>query len=296
LSQGKYHGKPLSATEVIRLYDAGERDFRGTILRGCDFFGVDLSGADFSGADIRSANFTLTVLKEANFTQVKCGVQKRWLLLKVILMTWFLTLFSAVSSAAKNSYLEHLIRPEYASQNNNIFNALNAITILFVFTAITTKVFSWRSAIFISMTGLILGISSISIVGANQSFGILAFSGIIFIFVTPFLSPYLVPNMSASLAVCTVPIIIIIVASELSIGIIQTFLLVRYTDGRYGLTDWSDEIGMASFALTPLILFVVVCIWSEKSSFLWIVRLLKGFSVEFGTNFSGADLSYTNKK
>ena len=259
LSQGKYHGKRFSATEVTRLYDAGERDFRGAILRGCDFFGVDLSKADFSGADIRSTNFTLAVLKEANFTQVKCGVQKRWLLLKIILMTWFLTLFSAVSSAAKNSYLEHLIRPDYASQNTSAFNILTAITILFIFAAITTKVFSWRSAIFISMIGLILGEISISIIGANQSFEFLASLGAIFIFVTPFLSPYLIPNISTSLAVCIVPVIIVIIASTLSIGIIKIFLLIRYSDGEYGLTNWSDEIGMASFILTPLILFVVVC-------------------------------------
>lgn len=68
LSQGKYHGKPLSATEVIRLYDAGERDFRGAILRGNTFHKANLSGADFSGADIRSARFVDATLQNTNPT------------------------------------------------------------------------------------------------------------------------------------------------------------------------------------------------------------------------------------
>jgi uncharacterized protein YjbI with pentapeptide repeats len=55
--RGKYHGQRLKAKEVLRLYAAGERDFRGAILRGCNFRDADLSEADFSGADIRSARF-----------------------------------------------------------------------------------------------------------------------------------------------------------------------------------------------------------------------------------------------
>ncbi|MEM9008249.1 MAG: pentapeptide repeat-containing protein [Cyanobacteria bacterium P01_F01_bin.86] len=51
--QGKYHGQRLKARDVLRLYAAGERDFRGTILRGGNFRGADLSGADFSGAEFR---------------------------------------------------------------------------------------------------------------------------------------------------------------------------------------------------------------------------------------------------
>jgi hypothetical protein len=34
--RGKYHGQRLKAREVLQLYAAGERDFRGAILRGCN--------------------------------------------------------------------------------------------------------------------------------------------------------------------------------------------------------------------------------------------------------------------
>ncbi|MEM1281156.1 MAG: pentapeptide repeat-containing protein [Cyanobacteria bacterium P01_H01_bin.152] len=61
--RGKYHGQRLTAKTVLQLYAAGERDFRGVILRGCNFRGADLSGADFSGADIRSTRFVGATLR-----------------------------------------------------------------------------------------------------------------------------------------------------------------------------------------------------------------------------------------
>ena len=57
----------MNAAEVLRLYEAGRRDFKGVSLRGQNFKGKDLSGADFSGADIRSTNFTNANLTRANF-------------------------------------------------------------------------------------------------------------------------------------------------------------------------------------------------------------------------------------
>ncbi|MEM6436096.1 MAG: pentapeptide repeat-containing protein [Cyanobacteria bacterium P01_D01_bin.115] len=77
---GKYHGQRLKAKEVMQLYAAGERDFRGAILRGCNFRGVDLSGVDFSNADIRSTRFINAILRGTQFNSAKTGLQKRWLL------------------------------------------------------------------------------------------------------------------------------------------------------------------------------------------------------------------------
>ena len=86
----------MKAAELLRLYKAGERDFKGVNLRGENFKGKDLSGTDFSGADIRSANFTNANLIGTNFTHAKAGLQWYWIVGKLLVA--FLLLFFAVSS------------------------------------------------------------------------------------------------------------------------------------------------------------------------------------------------------
>ncbi|MEM9215266.1 MAG: pentapeptide repeat-containing protein [Cyanobacteria bacterium P01_F01_bin.150] len=68
----------MQAVELLRLYEAGRRNFRGENLRGQNFNEKDLSGADFSGADIRGANFSNANLRETNFKNITAGLQKRW--------------------------------------------------------------------------------------------------------------------------------------------------------------------------------------------------------------------------
>ena len=89
----------MKAAEVMRLYEAGQRDFSGESLRGENFKGKDLAGADFSGADIRSTNFTNANLTKTNFTHAKAGLQRRWmigLLIGSLLVLTVSGFFSAV--------------------------------------------------------------------------------------------------------------------------------------------------------------------------------------------------------
>ncbi len=87
----------MKASEILRRYQAGERNFQRVNLRGQSFKGKDLSGADFSEADIRSANFTGANLRGANFCGAKCGLQKSWAIL-LVMLSWLLAGISGLGS------------------------------------------------------------------------------------------------------------------------------------------------------------------------------------------------------
>jgi uncharacterized protein YjbI with pentapeptide repeats len=70
----------FSKTEVLRRYQAGERDFSGADLRSLRFRGATLAGADFSGTDLRGTDFLDADLRGAKFVGARCGVPLgRWL-------------------------------------------------------------------------------------------------------------------------------------------------------------------------------------------------------------------------
>lgn len=113
---GQYQGKRLSATEVTRLYAAGERDFRGAVLRGGNFRGVDLSGADFSGADIRSAVFSHSKLSKANFSKAIGGIRKRLGLTQILIILWLATLSFTFAAVIGDHYLREYTLIEESTQ------------------------------------------------------------------------------------------------------------------------------------------------------------------------------------
>lgn len=87
----------MRATEVLKRYADGKRDFSGANLRGQSFKGKDLSGANFSEADIRGANFTNAKLIGANFKRSKAGLQRCWTI-SLAILPLILSLLSGFTS------------------------------------------------------------------------------------------------------------------------------------------------------------------------------------------------------
>ena len=106
----------MKAVELLRLYEAGKRDFRGETLRGQTFKGKDLSGADFSRADIRGTNFTNATLKEASFVNAKAGLQRQWGIVLLMIVLLLLGLSSFFSGAISGALVEWIINPTEIGQ------------------------------------------------------------------------------------------------------------------------------------------------------------------------------------
>lgn len=74
--------KRYKSEELLRLYRAGQRNFRKAYILDQSFKGQDLSGIDFEGADIQGSDFTNAILRGANFRSVVGGFKWNTMLRK----------------------------------------------------------------------------------------------------------------------------------------------------------------------------------------------------------------------
>lgn len=87
----------MKASEVLKRYAAGQRNFQRVDLRRQSFEGEDLSNVDFSEANIRGTNFTKTNLENCQFCGVKAGQSKIYKFI-LIIAVWLISALPAFSS------------------------------------------------------------------------------------------------------------------------------------------------------------------------------------------------------
>ncbi|MFG6105346.1 pentapeptide repeat-containing protein [Leptothoe sp. EHU-05/26/07-4] len=178
----------MKASEVLRLYEAGRRDFKGVSLRGQNFKGKDLSGADFSGADIRSTNFTNANLTGVDFSRAQAGLQRRWAV-GLVVVSLLLLFFSGFLSGIAGAFVSVIF--DSSNLDNQITGWISlVIIVVFLFLLFRNGIVSGAlgliGAFIIALVVVSIGVGTFPVFGvlAGAVVGVLTFSVVIIIVVT----------------------------------------------------------------------------------------------------------------
>ncbi len=159
----------MKASEVVKLYQQGERDFRRVNLRGQSFKGQDLSGADFSEADIRGTNFKGAILRGVKFRGAKAGLQKRWAI-TLVFISWLISALSGFLLGFIANQISHSI---FSNPIENQIVSWIALTILVLFYFI---VIGGGSGLF---AGVVTGVFIVIVILIATAFFNIALVGVI---------------------------------------------------------------------------------------------------------------------
>ncbi len=213
----------MRATEVLKRYEAGRRDFSGENLRGQSFKGKDLSGANFSEADIRGANFTNATLTGTNFKGAKAGLQRRWAT-GLVIGLWVLSGLSGIYALLFGALIS-----EWADSLQLIVISCFALIVFAV---------SWLVNI---RKGLVLGLRPFTVVGALARAVALYFA---FAFAATFgVGLILVVVGTFAGAVTRTPTVAVAAAITGTVTVISSYI------GWRTLTGDEDHYGFREFAI-----------------------------------------------
>ncbi|MBD2292902.1 pentapeptide repeat-containing protein [Anabaena sphaerica FACHB-251] len=108
-------------------------DYSGENLQGRSFKGENLTGANFSKADIRGANFTNAILKGADFTGAKAGLQRRWVIV-LLIVAFLVSALSGFFSIIIGTVITFI----FDTKNSEIFIAQTVVLVMVTVFCIVT--------------------------------------------------------------------------------------------------------------------------------------------------------------
>ncbi|NEO92350.1 MAG: pentapeptide repeat-containing protein [Moorea sp. SIO3G5] len=161
----------MKAKDVLRRYAAGERDFRRVNLRGQSFQGKYLSGADFSEADIRGTNFKNANLTETKFCKAKAGLQKRWVII-LLLVSWIISGLSGFTSSLGGALVRSIFDSSVVTAQ--VFNLITLVAIIVLFAVIIRQGIGGGIAVAIAVaiafavTGVVAGAGTFAVAGFRE--------------------------------------------------------------------------------------------------------------------------------
>ena len=288
----------MKASEVLKRYAAGERDFHGVNLRGQSFKRQNLSGVDFDEADIRGANFTEANLEGTRFIRSKAGLEKRWIVF-MFLISCFLSSSIGLTSALSGYSIFYFFLP---SGDQNIFLGLfffvTYIVLLFVNQEKGIEFTSKLLPAFIFVTGIFAtaGIGAVSIsvaisIASNVVFVIVG--SVIFAFIGAFGNSKIVTFFTIS---SIVSIIFFTINGTVSKYFTVAFTLalpnVKISTGTTKIAYILTIIGAGITLSTSLIIAYQAL--KNKGKFNLIRTLALAFTTVVGTSFRGAALTEAN--
>lgn len=288
----------VRAREVLSSYASGNRTFCNANLRGANFQGQDLSGAefsgaDFSGADIRSAKFTNAILEGANFSRAQGGLQRRYVALRLVLVSIGIAL-----TGAFHGLIGVLVAFSFDADNTPavITGVIYLLFIVAVLVAVGWQGFTNQALVSVLAASLIsfMGITLLTDLGEGAGLGIafvVAFASattIICVVMLPTMFSFIDTDNSA---------VSFFTFSRFVLAILLVALLIAIFFSIVSSLSITTSVTGAFLSTAAMSLFsshVAKQVLCENNKFATIRSWSMGLGTSGGTSFCGADLQGAN--